>query len=181
MPHVFADNTGEPEGEVYGSVSTRQGKSISNRVHSANDWRCPCSSLVRKAEADVTKTYEWRIDQLDRLTRMLKDNYERFVDASRKDFKTAAQENVFEVSASIATSEFAKSQLEEWMRPVEAPLLKFLAASGGSTLGVTVEGRGASPSATSNSFRKRVRATAFHSSTQECELQIGTTRRLSRT
>jgi|SRR5262252_9097324 len=88
MPHVFADNTGEPEGEVYGSVSTRQGKSISNRVHSANDWRCPCSSLVRKAEADVTKTYEWRIDQLDRLTRMLKDNYERFADASRKDFKT---------------------------------------------------------------------------------------------
>jgi len=33
---------------------------------------------------DVTKTYEWRIDQLDRLIRMLKDNYERFSDASRR-------------------------------------------------------------------------------------------------
>ena len=79
---------------------------------------------------DVTKTYEWRVDQLDRLTRMLKDNYERFADASRRDFKTASQENAFEVSASIATSEFAKSQVKEWMKPVETPLPKFLAASG---------------------------------------------------
>jgi aldehyde dehydrogenase (NAD+) len=79
---------------------------------------------------DVTKTYEWRVDQLDRLVRMLKENYKRFADASCKDFKTAAQENVFEVSASIATSEFTKSQLKEWMKPVEAPLPKFLAASG---------------------------------------------------
>jgi aldehyde dehydrogenase (NAD+) len=79
---------------------------------------------------DVPKTYAWRIDQLNRLIRMLKENYERFSDASRKDFKTAAQENVFEVSASIATSEFAKSQLKEWMKPVEAPLPKFLATPG---------------------------------------------------
>src|SRR5271167_3585486 len=79
---------------------------------------------------DLTKTYEWRVDQLDRLIRMLKENYKRFADASCKDFKTASQENAFEVSASIATSEFAKSQLKEWMKPVEAPLPKFLAASG---------------------------------------------------
>ena len=81
-------------------------------------------------ETDSTKAYGWRIDQLNRLIGMLKDNFERFVEALRRDFKTAAQENVFEVSASIATSEFAKSQLKEWMRPVEAPLPKFLAASG---------------------------------------------------
>jgi aldehyde dehydrogenase (NAD+) len=79
---------------------------------------------------DVTKTYDWRGDQLDRLIRMLKENYEDFANASREDFKTAVQENVFEVLASIATSEFAKSQLREWMKPVEAPLPKFLAASG---------------------------------------------------
>jgi aldehyde dehydrogenase (NAD+) len=79
---------------------------------------------------DVTKTYEWRIEQLDRLTRMLKDNYKRFADASCKDFKTAVQENVFEVSASIATTEFTKSQIKEWMKPVEAPIPKFLAATG---------------------------------------------------
>jgi len=80
--------------------------------------------------SDATKTYEWRIDQLNRLTRMLKENFERFADACRKDFKTASQENVFEVSATIATAESTRSQLKEWMKPVEAPLPKFLAASG---------------------------------------------------
>src|SRR5271154_6290351 len=80
--------------------------------------------------SDATKTYEWRIDQLDRLIRMLKENYKRFADASCNDFKTATQENVFEVSACIASTEFAKSQVREWMKPLEAPLPKFLAASG---------------------------------------------------
>src|ERR1700730_674327 len=96
-------------------------------------WRA-VEELFRKQKAyfdtDATKTYEWRVDQLDRLVRMLKENYERFADASRMDFKTAAQENAFDVSAPIATSEFAKSQLKEWMKSVEAPLPKFLAASG---------------------------------------------------
>jgi aldehyde dehydrogenase (NAD+) len=61
---------------------------------------------------------------------MLKENFERFAEASRKDFKTASQENVFEVSASIATTEYTKSQLNNWMKPAEAPLPRFLAASG---------------------------------------------------
>jgi len=80
--------------------------------------------------SDTTKTYEWRIDQLDRVIHMLKDNCDRLSEASRSDFKTAAQENLFEVAASIASTEFTKSQLKEWMRPVDAPLPKFLAASG---------------------------------------------------
>jgi aldehyde dehydrogenase (NAD+) len=79
---------------------------------------------------DVTKTYEWRIDQLDRLIRMLKENDKRFSEASRRDFKTALQENIFEVAASIGSIELTKSQVKEWMKPVEAPLPKFLAASG---------------------------------------------------
>jgi aldehyde dehydrogenase (NAD+) len=106
--------------------------SQANSIHFTS-WEA-VEELFRKQKAyfdtDATKTYEWRVDQLDRLVRMLKENYERFADASCKDFKTATQENAFEVSASIATSEFAKSQLKEWMKPVEAPLPKFLAASG---------------------------------------------------
>jgi aldehyde dehydrogenase (NAD+) len=79
---------------------------------------------------DVTKTYEWRIDQLDGLSCMLKENSERFSEASRRDFKTAVPENIFEVSATIASIEFTKSQLTEWMKPVEALIPKFLAESG---------------------------------------------------
>jgi aldehyde dehydrogenase (NAD+) len=102
-------------------------------LQSTSEWG-PVEELFGKQKVyfgtDVTKTYEWRVDQLDRLVRMLKKNYKGFADASCKDFKTAAQENVFEVSASIATGEFTKFQLKEWMKPVEAPLPKFLAASG---------------------------------------------------
>ena len=79
---------------------------------------------------DLTKTYEWRIDQLNRLSRMLKENSDRLSEASRRDFKTALPENIFEVSATIASIEFTKSQLKGWMKPVEAPIPKFLAASG---------------------------------------------------
>ena len=62
---------------------------------------------------DVTKSYEWRVDQLDRLVRMLKENFERFSEASRRDFKTALQEHVFEPAASIGSAEAIKAQLAQ--------------------------------------------------------------------
>jgi hypothetical protein len=43
---------------------------------------------------DITKTYEWRIDQLDRPSCMLTGNNDRFSEASRRDFKTALPENM---------------------------------------------------------------------------------------
>jgi aldehyde dehydrogenase (NAD+) len=79
---------------------------------------------------DATKPYAWRLDQLERLTRMLSENEKRFADASKSDFKTAHQEHVFEVAGSIGSINATKSQLAEWMKPVEAPLPKFLAATG---------------------------------------------------
>ena len=80
--------------------------------------------------ADATKSYEWRVDQLDRLIRMLKENFARFSDASKRDFKTASLEHVFEVAASIGSIEAIKAQLAGWMQPTEAPIPKFLAATG---------------------------------------------------
>jgi aldehyde dehydrogenase (NAD+) len=77
--------------------------------------------------ADAT---EWRVDQLDRLIRMLKENFERFSEASKCDFKTALSERVFEVAASIGSIEAIKAQLAGWMQPTEAPIPKFLAATG---------------------------------------------------
>jgi aldehyde dehydrogenase (NAD+) len=79
---------------------------------------------------DATKPYEWRIEQLARLSLMLREHYERFSEASRRDFKTALQEHHFEVGASIGSIEFMKSQVKDWMRPAAAPVPKFLAASG---------------------------------------------------
>jgi aldehyde dehydrogenase (NAD+) len=78
----------------------------------------------------VTRTYEWRVEQLDRMARMIKANEGRFQKAMAKDFKTASQEYIFETAASAGETEVQKSQLREWMKPVEAPVPRFLAETG---------------------------------------------------
>ena len=83
--------------------------------------------------SNVTKSYEWRIDQLDRMERLLKENTEAFYEALQTDFKTASSEYVFEVQAPLGTIEFTKSQLSDWMKPLSTAVPKFLAASGHTT------------------------------------------------
>ena len=78
----------------------------------------------------VTRSYAWRMEQLDRMGRMLTENEERLQKAVAADFKTARQEYVFETFASAAEAEYQKSQLKSWMEPVEAPVPRFLAATG---------------------------------------------------
>src|SRR5438445_4606978 len=78
----------------------------------------------------VTRSYEWRVDQLDRMARMIRENEARFQQAMAKEFKTASQEYIFETAASAGESEVQKSQLKEWMKPVEAPIPTFLAKTG---------------------------------------------------
>src|SRR5271154_2343251 len=78
----------------------------------------------------VTRTYEWRVEQLDRMARMINENERRFQEALAKDFKTASQEYIFETAASAGETEGQKSQLKEWMKPVEAPVPRFLARTG---------------------------------------------------
>ena len=48
----------------------------------------------------VTRTYEWRVEQLDRMARMIRENERRLQEAMAKDFKTASQEYIFETQAS---------------------------------------------------------------------------------
>src|SRR5271154_1554328 len=78
----------------------------------------------------VTRTYEWRVDQLDRMASMIRENEGRFQNAMAKDFKTASQEYIFETAASAGETEVQKSPLKEWMKPVEAPVPRFLAKTG---------------------------------------------------
>ena len=46
----------------------------------------------------VTRSYEWRVDQLDRMARMIRENEARFQQAMAKEFKTASQEYIFDSS-----------------------------------------------------------------------------------
>jgi aldehyde dehydrogenase (NAD+) len=79
---------------------------------------------------NITKSIEWRLDQLNRLARLLSEHTNEFYDALSRDFKTALSEKVFEVAATLGTIEVTKSLLKSWMQPAEAPVPKFLAASG---------------------------------------------------
>ena len=80
--------------------------------------------------SNITKSYEWRIEQLDRLSRMLSEHANEFYDALSRDFKTALSEKVFEVAAMVGNIDATKSLLKSWMQPIEAPVPKFLAESG---------------------------------------------------
>src|ERR1700723_3646819 len=80
--------------------------------------------------SNITKSFEWRLDQLDRLARMLSEHSDEFYDALSRDFKTALSEKVFEVAATLGTIEVTKGLLRSWMQPTEAPVPKFLAESG---------------------------------------------------
>src|ERR1700694_2525226 len=61
---------------------------------------------------------------------MVAENEAALQEAVAADFKTAIQENVFETLAEVREAEFHKSQLQEWVKPVEAPLPRFLAETG---------------------------------------------------
>ncbi len=78
----------------------------------------------------ATKSYEWRIEQLDRMGRLLQENEAALQRAVADDFKTASQEQIFETLACLGEVAYQKSQLKEWMRPVEVPVPRALAATG---------------------------------------------------
>lgn len=78
----------------------------------------------------VTRRYEWRVEQLDRMGRMLSENDSVLQEAISKDFKTASQENVFETLACVGEVAFQKGQLKHWMASMPAPVPRALAATG---------------------------------------------------
>src|SRR5260370_3558504 len=89
-----------------------------------------CDAQKALFATGVTRSYEWGVDQLDRMAGMIRENEARFQQAMAKEFKTASQEYIFETAASAGESEVQKSQLKEWMKPVEAPVPQFLAKTG---------------------------------------------------
>ncbi len=42
---------------------------------------------------NLTKSYEWRVEQLDRLHRLLSENHRQFLDAVGRDFKDTPRQS----------------------------------------------------------------------------------------
>src|SRR5262245_9180438 len=78
----------------------------------------------------ATRSYAWRIEQLDRMARLVGENEAALQRAVEQDFKTASQEQIFETLACFGEVAFQKSQLKDWMTPTEAPVPRALAATG---------------------------------------------------
>ena len=78
----------------------------------------------------VTRSRGWRTEQLDRMNRLVAENEAPLQRAIGQDFKTANQEQIFETLACLGEVAFQKSQLDVWMKPVEAPVPRALAATG---------------------------------------------------
>jgi aldehyde dehydrogenase (NAD+) len=78
----------------------------------------------------VTRSFAWRIEQLDRMARFIGENEAALQRAVGQDFKTASQEQVFETLACLGEVAFQKSQLKDWMAPTEARVPRALAATG---------------------------------------------------
>jgi acyl-CoA reductase-like NAD-dependent aldehyde dehydrogenase len=84
----------------------------------------------RHFASGVTRRYDWRVEQLDRMAQLVSENEPTLQRAIAQDFKTASQEQMFETLACLGEVAFQKSQLKDWMAPVEAPVPRALAASG---------------------------------------------------
>src|SRR5258705_7107881 len=78
----------------------------------------------------TTRSYAWRVEQLDRMGGLLQENEAGLQRAIAAAFKTASQEYIFETQACLAEIEFQKSQLKDWMAPTEEPVPRALAATG---------------------------------------------------
>src|SRR5260370_6222672 len=95
-----------------------------------NTFQTVFEQQKRHFASGVTRTYQWRVEQIDRMARLVGENETALQQAIAKDFKTASQEQVFETFACLGEVEFQKSQLKDWMAQIEARLPKALAATG---------------------------------------------------
>ena len=96
----------------------------------ANKFQDLFDRQKRRFASGATRGYEWRIEQLDRMGRLIGENEAALQQAVAEDFKTASQEYVFETLACLAEVAYQKSQLKDWMKPTEAPVPQALAATG---------------------------------------------------
>lgn len=79
---------------------------------------------------DVSKTYEWRTDQLNRLEKMLTENQEAFCQALKTDFNKPPFEQLFEITVPLGNIKYYKENLKQLMTPEPVSIPKGLEETG---------------------------------------------------
>src|SRR3984957_3061223 len=109
-------------------MSTAQ--NLKQTPSSANQFQDILDAQKKLFATGVTRSFDWRVDQLNRMGKMIRENETALQKAMEQDFKTATQEYIFETQACFLETEYQKSQLKNWMQPEEAPVPRQLAATG---------------------------------------------------
>ena len=79
---------------------------------------------------DASKSYQWRIEQLDRMEKLLTENQEAFCQALYEDFGKPPVEQMLEISVPLGVINYYRKHLKQLMQPEEVELPEGLAASG---------------------------------------------------
>ncbi|MDV3925537.1 aldehyde dehydrogenase [Elizabethkingia anophelis] len=80
--------------------------------------------------SDVSKTYEWRIEQLNRVEKMLTENQEAFCQALKADFNKPPFEQLFEITVPLGNVKYYKENLKQLMTPEAVAIPKGLEETG---------------------------------------------------
>lgn len=97
---------------------------MTNRFQSILDAQQSCF------HSDVTKSHAWRIEQLDRMERMLLDHQEEFCAALYQDFRKPPFEQLFEITVPLGNIQYYRENLQELMAPQHVAIPKGLEATG---------------------------------------------------
>lgn len=80
--------------------------------------------------SDATKSYHWRIDQLDRMERMLTDNRDALCAALHQDFGKPPFEQLFEITVPLGVIRYYRENLKTLMTPEPVKIPDGLEATG---------------------------------------------------
>lgn len=80
--------------------------------------------------SDATKSHAWRIEQLDRMERMLLEHQDEFCQALHADFRKPPFEQMFEITVPTGVIRYYREHLKELMAPQAVPIPEGLEATG---------------------------------------------------
>lgn len=95
-----------------------------------NRFQAILDAQKARFHTDATKRYEWRIEQLDRLERMLLENQDAFCAALHQDFGKPPFEQLFEITVPLGNIKYYREHLKELMAPQPVAIPKGLEATG---------------------------------------------------
>ncbi|WP_242112497.1 aldehyde dehydrogenase family protein [Luteimonas aquatica] len=96
----------------------------------ANRFQAILDAQRARFDSDATKPLAWRMDQLDRMERMLRERQDAFCAALHQDFGKPPFEQLFEITVPLGVIKYYREHLEALMAPQPVPIPEGLEATG---------------------------------------------------